>query len=425
LLFGIKIENSILIDKKTLFNLKKIYLSKFKNMRRLLLLFSIFILIAACGAKRTRTMLTSGNYDSAINNAISNLRSNKDKKGNQDYVYILEEAFAKAKERDLSSLNFLQQDKNPANLEKIYNTYLQLNNRQEKIKPLLPLKLLKEGRNAKFPFNDYNSQIIETKNALSKYLYENSKALLKSPNKMDIRKAYDDLDYINQINPGYRDVLQLMDEAQFRGTSFVNVKLRNESNMVIPAGLQKDLLDFNTWGMNDKWTVFHNNPQKGTDYDFGLIIDFRNIVISPEQIKEKIVIKDKEVVDGQEVLLDKNGNTVKDSLGKPIKVDRMKKVSVKILEFNQFKSCVVTANVDYVDFKTNQVMRSFPLGSEHIFQNTFATFTGDKRAADESYYSIFNNKLVPFPTNEQMIYNTAEDLKAKLKGIVSKNKFTY
>jgi hypothetical protein len=35
-------------------------------------------------------MLTSGNYDDAIDNAISSLKSNKDKKGKQDYIYLLE-----------------------------------------------------------------------------------------------------------------------------------------------------------------------------------------------------------------------------------------------------------------------------------------------------------------------------------------------
>ena len=96
--------------------------------------------------------MSSGNYDEAIANAISNLRTNKDKKGKQDYVYLLEEAFAKAKERDLNTINLLVKDANPAQLEKIYNTYLQLNDRQEKIKPLLPLKLIKEGRNAIISF---------------------------------------------------------------------------------------------------------------------------------------------------------------------------------------------------------------------------------------------------------------------------------
>jgi hypothetical protein len=41
--------------------------------------------------KQTQNLLSSGNYDQAIDNAVSNLRSNKDKKGKQDYVYLLEE----------------------------------------------------------------------------------------------------------------------------------------------------------------------------------------------------------------------------------------------------------------------------------------------------------------------------------------------
>ena len=144
------------------------------------------------------------------------MRSNKDKKGNQDYVYLLEEAFAKAKERDLNTINLWEKEKNPANFEKIYNTYLQLNNRQEKIKPLLPLKLLKEGRNAIFPFDNYNDQIVASKNNLSGYLYANAKALLSSSNKMNFRKAFDDLTYLNEINPNYKNVLNLMDEAHYQ-----------------------------------------------------------------------------------------------------------------------------------------------------------------------------------------------------------------
>jgi hypothetical protein len=42
----------------------------------------------------------------------------KDKKGKQDYVYLLEEAFAKAKERDLNAINLLTKEANPAQLEK-------------------------------------------------------------------------------------------------------------------------------------------------------------------------------------------------------------------------------------------------------------------------------------------------------------------
>ncbi len=392
-------------------------------MKKSILFIWIIILVSACGVKQTRNLLTSGNYDNAIDNSISNLRSNKDKKGKQDYIYILEEAFAKAKERDLNSINLLTQDANPSNLEKIYNTYLLLNNRQEKIKPLLPLKLMQDGKNAKFPFNNYNSQITEAKIALSKYLYGNSKKLLLSANKMDYRKAYDDLAYLDQINPDYKDVLKLMEEARFKGTDFVKVSLKNKTNMVIPTRLQNDLLDFNTVDLNDKWTAYHGVVQKGIAYDFQLIVNFMKIDISPEQMKEKEIIKERKIKDGLKTLVDKNGKAVKDSLGNPIKVDNFKTIRVRIYEFNQFKACQITAQIDYVNAKNNQLLESFPLSSESVFENTYATYKGDKRASDDSYYPNFDKRALPFPGNEQMVYDTGEDLKAKLKGIISRNKF--
>ncbi|MHC0443655.1 hypothetical protein ACWA1B_23325, partial [Flavobacterium sp. 3-210] len=81
------------------------------------------------------------------------------------------------------------------------------------IRPLLPLSLLKQGKNANFPFENYSTEIVNSKNALSKYLYENASALLKSNNKMDFRKAYDDFAYLESINPGYKNTKKLMDDA--------------------------------------------------------------------------------------------------------------------------------------------------------------------------------------------------------------------
>ena len=77
-------------------------------MKKITLLLFLFIFVSACGVKQVQNLLSSGNYDQAIENAVSNLRTNKDKKGKQDYVYLLEEAFAKAKERDLNAINLLQ-----------------------------------------------------------------------------------------------------------------------------------------------------------------------------------------------------------------------------------------------------------------------------------------------------------------------------
>lgn len=393
-------------------------------MKKITLLFSVLlILFSSCGVKTTQSMLSDGNYDGAIDRAVEALKTKKDSKGKQDYVYLLEEAFAKAKDRDLRNLEVMIKEGNPANSERIYNTYLQLNNRQEKIRPLLPLPLLKQGKNASFLFDNYSDQIVSSKNALSKYLYETSSVLLKSKNKMDFRQAYDNLFYLESINPGYKNAKKLMEDAQFKGTDFVDIYAKNETNMVIPKQLQDDLLDIKTYGLNDQWTVYHSVRQKNIVYDYSLIVNFIQINISPEQIKEKEFIKEKQIKDGVKTLLDSRGRPVRDSLGKEIKIDNYRMLRANVYEFRQFKSCQVTAKVDFVDLKTNQLAQTFPITSEFVFENIYSTYKGDRNACEDSYISYFNKRAVPFPNNEQMVYDTGEDLKARLKDIIVKNKF--
>lgn len=386
-----------------------------------------FLIVAAflvsCGVRQTANRISTGDYDGAIDKAVDNLRTNKTSKGKQDYIYLLEEAFAKAKERDLRDIDFMAREANPNNLEKIYVTYIQLKERQEKIRPILPLPLIREKRDAIFPFDDYSAKIISSRDALSKHLYANSKALLLTNDKMAFRRAYDDFAYLEQINPNYKDTRKLMEEAQFKGTDFVNIYAQNQTNTVIPVRLERDLLDFSTYGLDDKWTAYHNIRQKGITYDYALAINFRNILISPEQLKEREFSRERKIKDGTENLLDRRGNVVKDSLGKAIKVDRIITVSAIVYEVTQFKSAQLTAQVDYIDLRSNQLMQSFPLSSQFVFQNSYARYKGDRAAVEESYYPYFMRKAIPFPSNEQMVYDTGQDLKENLKAILNENPF--
>jgi hypothetical protein len=392
-------------------------------MKKLYILICL-ILMSSCGIKQTQNLVSEGNYDAAINNAISNLRSNKEKKGNQEYIYLLEDAFAKATERDLNNISLWIKDNNPANLEKIYTTYNQLNERQEKIKPLLPLKLVKEGRNAIFTFENYNNQIVDSKDNLSIYLYDNALALLSTSDKINFRKAFDDLNYLNQINPNYKKTISMMEKALYKGTDYVNVYTKNETNILIPNRLENDLLDFSTYGLNKKWTVFHGIKQKEVNYDYTMVISFRDILISPEQIKEREFIKERQIIDGQKKLFDANGKEVLNQEGKVVMVDNLINVSVHIYESRQFKSSKVSAKVDFINLKNNQLIQSFPLNSEYIFENIYAIYKGDRRASDDNYYSYFDKRALPFPSNEQMVYDTGEDLKKKLKYIINQNAFS-
>ncbi|MBO6532148.1 MAG: hypothetical protein ACE37L_05235 [Allomuricauda sp.] len=393
-------------------------------MRKLLLLLTVMVLGACSGVKKTQEALNTGNYNAAMNKAIKNLAENKTKKGHQQFIVLLEEAFAKNAAREQQEIAFLQNDGNPANLESIYNKYVQLKQIQERIRPLLPLYIVDEGRDARFNFVNYDNQILNTKDDLSEHLYQNALNLLASAKyKSDYRAAYDDLKYLQEINPGYRETVAKMDEAYNKGLEFVRVEIANQTQQIIPERLEAELLDFNAFGIENFWLQYHTNPLENINYDYAMNLDFMEINISPERINETQVIKERQIKDGWEYLLDQDGNVVKDSLGNKIKVDKMRTVTCKLFQFTQFKSAQIGAKVSFTNLRDGQVINSYPLSSEFVFEHIFANYQGDKRALEDDLLLYLNAREVPFPSNEQMVYDAGEDLKLRLKNIVSRYQF--
>lgn len=383
----------------------------------------IFLIISCSSIKNTQEAIGNGNYDSAINTAIDNLKRNKTKKRNQPYILLLEEAFKKATSKDLARINFLKKDNNPEKIETIFGLYENLKRRQEILKPLLPLFIVAENRDAAFQFTNYDDEIIANKNEMSDYLYAKAKKLFNANNKFDYRAAYDDLDYIEKVNPNFKDVRNLIAIARERGLDFVIVSMKNQTQQVISKRLEEDLLNFDTYGLNDLWTVYHGAKDAKRNYDFGLELNLRTIEVSPEQVREKEIIKEKEVKDGFEYLLDENGDQVLDKEGNKIKVDKLVSVRCELYQFTQFKSAKVTGQVKYVDLNTKQTIQTYPIASAFAFQHVYANFKGDKRALETSYIDLIRLRVVSFPTNEQMIYDAGQDLKQKLKAIITQNTF--
>lgn len=391
---------------------------------KLLLFFTAVSILGCSSVKNTQESINTGNYDDAIAVSLKKLRENKFKKGNQPYVLLLEEAYAKAAEKDLQRIKFLELEGNASKLEEIYETYNKLNNRQTAIKPLLPLTIVESNRNANFKFLDYSKNIINSKKDLTAYLYANAKTTLhNSSEKTAYRNAYDDLSYLNKITPNYKETNALLEEAHFKGTNFVLVTMQNNSDKIIPQKLEADLLNFNTYKLNDFWTVYHTNKASDLNYNYRLEILLQEIQISPEFVKEKEVIKENKVIDGWKYVKNENGETLKDSTGTAIKVDIYKKVKCKLNVISQTKSTKVIGQVTYFDLSTNQLIRTFPLASEYVFGNDFATYKGDRRALNKNDFSLTNNKYVPFPSNEQMVYDSGEDLKERIRLIIIRNKF--
>ncbi|SHH44899.1 hypothetical protein [Winogradskyella jejuensis] len=386
-------------------------------MKKITLLFVSVAFLVSCGSKKkVERALTSGNYNEAIAKSINKLSANKEAKRKQDYILLLKDAYDKANERDINAIAKFKANNNPEYYKRIYETYIALEQRQNAVNPLLPLRI--NGREVFFKMENYTNEIISARDNVSDHLYEKGIALLESDDKFQIRKAYNTLAYIEDINPNYEKTRDLMQEAHERGTAHVIVAIENRSNQVIPRRLEDALLDFDTYGLDQFWTSYHAVESTDVNYDYAMQLQLSRINISPEQVREREVLRQREIKDGWQYKLDGAGNVMKDSLGNDIKEDKIITVRARLFETQQYKQSEILASVVLTDLKANETVEQFNLDSGFVFEHFYATFRGDRRALNSDDRNLLRNRPVPFPSNEQMVFDSGEDLKIRLKDII-------
>ncbi len=387
-------------------------------MKRFSLLTVLVSALVSCSAKKQiESAISHGNYDQAIHEALQKLENNKDKKRKQDYIVMLEDAYYKVLEEDLKTITHLKKDGNPERYKTIYETYVDLEARQNAIKRLLPLKI--NGKTLNLQFNDYSSDIVDYRYKTSDYLIDQGITLLDSKNKSNARKAHGIFTYIEGINPNFEETRSLITEAHDKGMDYVHISIANQTQQLIPQNLEVELLDFNTYGINQFWTTYHSQKEDSLDYDFGMQLQLKQINISPERINERQQLRERQIVDGWTYQLDADDNVMKDSLGNDIKIDKIINVRARFVEVLQTKSAHVIADVVYTDLKQKQVIDAFSLESGFVFENVFGRFRGDERALSRDDRTLLRQDQLNFPSDTQMVYDTGEDLKLKLKDIMN------
>ena len=391
-------------------------------MKRFLLLAVLVSVLVSCSAKKQiEQAISHGNYDEAISDALRKLENNKDKKRKQAYIFMLKDAYDKVLAEDLAQIAHLKQDGNPELYKTIYESYSDLEARQNAIKRVMPLKV--NGRTIHFTFDNYSEELVEYRYKTSDFLMDKALDLLDTEDKLNAREAYRLFDYVDRINPNFENVRALMQEAHEVGMDFVHVSVTNDTHQIIPQRLEAELLDFNTYGLNQFWTTYHAIADDSLDYDYAMELQLKRINISPERINERLSLRERDIVDGWEYLLDEYGNVVQDSLGNDIKVDRIINVRARFFEVLQTKSAQVIAQVVYTDLKQNQVMDNFTIDSGFTFENVFGRFRGDRRALTRNDRALLMQDQLAFPSDEQMVYDSGEDLKLQLKHIINRYRF--
>lgn len=381
-----------------------------------LTIFSILLLLVSCNSvKRNQKFLASGNYDQAIDLAVKKIVNDRNDKQVQEHIILLEEAYAKAVADDTRRIAHLRNDASPEAIRDIYYLYHRLENRQNTIRPLLPLG------NANFVMVNYVSALTQAKNNFANSLYAQATQLIHRNEIMSYREAYSVLQELKNLQSNYKDVNNLLEDAHFYGTDFVLVALHNRSNIMIPRRLEAELLDFNTYHLDDFWTEYHSERQNNIHYNYGITLNFREIAISPERISEKEYHRKDRVEDGWKYKTDRNGNKVKDEDGNFIKITLYKNVSARVTHTVQTKSVLVGGEVIYRDLNSGRNLDKEPIASEFIFENIFAKYRGDERALTKEDARLIKNDFVQFPNNAQMVLDAGDDIKRRLKEILKNN----
>lgn len=387
-------------------------------MRITTTLLVLLLLLSGCNSvKRNQRFLAQGDYDQVIELAARKLQKDKSGKNSSAHIAFLEAAFARAVEDDQRRIDFLKKEGLPSNSREIYYLYCDMDKRQELVRPLLPLN------GTKIDLKNYSDAIITSKKKFAEYLYAEGSRYLQLNNTLKAREAFGVFNNLKSLQSNYPGVDQKLQEARFMGTDFVIVALNNNSEQIIPYRLERELLDFNTFGLDDFWTEYHNKQDNGIGYNFGIDLNFNEINISPERISEQTYTRKKVIKDGWEYVLDRYGNVVKDSLGNDVKVDKIITVFADVTYTEQKKSVRVGGNAVYKDLLINRILNKHPLETEFLFENTFARFQGDERALTPEDLEFLKNSFFPFPANPRMVLDAGEEIKVRLKEILKSNHF--
>lgn len=379
----------------------------------------LFVSTFFISCSNSSKLMKSGNYDAAIRKSSQKL---KRKKQNDKEIVVLEQAYQKANDHDRERISFLKKEGKPDNWDEIFAVYSRMAQRQENVKALIPLHIAGQNRDAHFDIVNYSDEIIQAKKNATEYFYAHALSLLDRRNKPDARLAHSELLRVKSYSGNYKEVDKELQRAKDLGTSYVLFKMKNTTGVPLPPSFEDELTKISLAELNGEWLRYHTHETKGWVYDYVIVVNMKNINVSPEAVKETAFTETKNIPDGFEYVLDANGNVKKDSAGNDIKKPKTKTISCNVIETYQNKKAIIAGSLDYINNSTGQLLKTDPIASENFFEYRSFGAIGDINALKPETKAKLGTKPVPFPSGFDMLLQAGQVLKGMVKDIIYKNK---
>lgn len=380
----------------------------FRTMSIVLLSLTIML-----GCASSEKLLQRGQYERAIDKSIKKLKKNSN---NTDELYVLTESYSKANSFDMDRITFLEKEGRSENYLDIFNLYQRLDARQDKIKTL-PSSLLN-----KFDIIDYDDKLIASKEQAAEVSYQKGLEYLSFGGRENARQAFYEFEQVLSIYSEYKDAETKIEEARLLGINQVLFVIENNSETILPQRFDEELKKIGLADLNGRWIQYSVYEDEAINYDYFIVLDIKDITVSPERIDRETYEENAEVEDGTKYVLDERGNVKKDSLGNDIREPNIITVTAQISKARQWKEAFVGGSVDYIDLRTDQLVKTEEISVTALFEHFSASFSGDERALSSDSKRLIDDETVVFPSDEIMFMDSASLLKEQAKEIMYKNR---
>lgn len=384
--------------------------------RTFAIMFVSALLLAGCGSSKKQ--LESGNYDAAINKAVTELRKNQ--KSSKD-IETLERAMNIAIEQDNERIRLLKIEGRANAWDELYLIYKKMSDRQTAVRTVTPIQY--EGRTIEWPYVDYMQEMVIAKKNAADFYYAHGQELMKNDTRESYRQAYYEFVRAQEYVGDYENIDRMLQESRHLGISRVYVTLKNYSATKFPETFEKELLSLDLPRLNSEWVEYHTSiPNSDTQFDYLVNINLKQVAVSPDRQFQRDSLVKATVEDGFDYVKDARGNVLKDSLGNDVKVKKYKELQCALIQTFQVKECVIEGDVEMLSLYPEKTIKKEPIGATSNFEHVSARAIGDVNALTAEQKRMLQSQIVEFPTDIDMVIMCTENLKRAIRGFMEANR---
>ncbi|MDR0828695.1 MAG: hypothetical protein LBN95_01090 [Prevotellaceae bacterium] len=374
-------------------------------MKHIKFLIPIFALLLFTQCNTPSNLYKKGRYSDAVTAAVKKLRSKPDNVKAQDALTV---AYPMAQQNALRTVNLQRQSQNVQKHYTIEQQYLMLNRLSEEIyrcPKALQLVVPK----------DYNSELQQARNDAAEDFYSLGKNLLKSSDVHQARVARSYFLSANHFVAGYKDVIDMIAQAEFYSTLRVVVQkpLTNRSYQLSSDFFFDNLLVELRRTTKDKFVEFYSEEEAqkmkvATPHQI-ITLDFLDFTVGNAKETSKTVDCKKDSV------------RVELSDGKYGYMTAKATLTTHTLEL--YSGGIL--NLKITDFNTNKPLRETKFSGSFTWNSTWGTYRGDDRALTAAQKKICSQKQLPPPPPQDLFIEFTKPIYSKTVSYLNSYYFNY